>query len=746
MPRARYHQDMRILLLFWLLTLPSLAQALVPRPEAGGADLPPLECTDSQVTVTIEHQVAHVRIEQTFLNRTQGDLEAVYFLPLHESASISAFSYWVKGQEIKGAVHEKQEARAIYESIVAKRRDPALLEHADRNLFRVNIFPVSPREPMRVRLEYDQLCPYDDGVVTFRYPLTAGGQQQRIGTFGLRATISDSKPIESLEPGHLRDPHHGEVVIEKQGFTPDTDIQLSYRLKSKDLGLSFLTHRQPGQDGYYMLVVAPQEETQQAQIVKKDVVFVFDRSGSMAGEKIRQAQSALNYCLNMLNPEDRFELLTFSDRVQGQTGLLSATPANVQQALKTPLVAQGGTNIHQALITAMGSFEPGPRQKFVVFMTDGLPTVGEKGAGSIVEAVRRANRQDVRLFAFGVGDDLDDYLLLKLADDNRGALQYVRAGESIERKIGTFFAKVSTPLLTDLDVDYGGAKVVQTYPDTLPDVCKGSQLIVVGRYRSHGAADLLLTGSVNGQERRFTHSVVFPEQQEQNAFLPRLWARQRVDWAVDEMRLYGENDELKQEVVELGKRYTLVTPYTSFLAVPRSERLAASSAPGYPTGSDPILSVAAPRDARVTAWFPWGEVRALRFDVRQKCWRCRFIIPKWVAHGKCEVVVLVKLASGQQERRTVCFEADCEPPTGDAITRLQWTPQGWLAHLEVTASTDTRRVVAQLPDGRWVELTRDPRTGRWLTALPPSLKGAIVVTLLDNGHNRTTLKLEVTPK
>jgi len=737
---------MRILLLLWLLTLPSLAQALVPRPEAGGVDLPPLECTDCQVTVTIEHQVAHVRIEQTFLNRTSQDLEAVYFLPLHESASISAFSYWVGGQEIKGSIHEKAEARAIYESIVAKRRDPALLEHADRNLFRVNIFPVSSREPMKVRLEYDQLCPYDDGVVTFRYPLTAGGRQQRIGNFGFKATVRDSKPIESLEPGQLKDRHHGEVVIEKQGFTPETDVQVSYRLKSQDLGLSFLTHRQPGQDGYYMLIVAPQEDTQKSQVIPKDVVFVFDRSGSMAGEKIRQAQAALNYCLNMLGPEDRFELLTFSDRVEGQTGLLPASPQNVQAALKTPLVANGGTNIHQALTTAMRSFQAGPRQKIVIFMTDGLPTVGEKSAGTIVEAVRQANQEDVRLFAFGVGDDLDDYLLLKLADDNRGALQYVRAGESIERKIGAFFAKISTPLLTDLDVDYGGARVVQTYPDTLPDVFKGSQLILVGRYRSHGPADLLVTGSVNGQERRFTHAVTFPEQQQQNAFLPRLWAKQRVNWAVDEMRLYGENEELKKEVVELGKRYTLVTPYTSFLAVPKKEQLAASSAPGYPTGSDPILSVAAPQDARVTAWFPWGEVRPLRFDARLKCWRCRFIIPKWVAHGKCEVTVLVKLASGQTERRTVCFEADCEPPTGDAVTRLQWTPQGWLAHLEVNASTDTRRVVAQLPDGRWVELTRDPRTGRWLTVLPKAIKGPVVVTLLDNGHNRTTLKLEVNPK
>ncbi len=718
-----------LLVLLWLLTLPTYAQTLVPRPDANGPDLPPLECTDSRVTVTIQHQVAHVVIEQTFLNRTPQDLEAVYFLPLHESASISAFSYWVKGQEIRGAIHEKQEARAIYESVVAKKRDPALLEHAGRNLFRVNLYPVSPTEPMKLRLEYDQLCPYDDGVVSFRYPVARG---QTIRNFEFRADIRDSRPIETLDFGILKDPHHAEVLIRHK---PQTDILVNYRVKSTELGLSFLTHREAGQDGYYMLVVAPQEETQKQQIVRKDVVFVFDRSGSMAGEKIRQAQEALRYCVTMLDPEDHYRVLTFSDSVTELTG----------DALKQPLVAQGGTNIHAALTTAMRSFEPGPRQKVIIFMTDGLPTVGEKAAGPIVEAVRSANRENVRLFAFGVGDDLDDYLLLKLANDNRGALQYVRAGESIETKIGQFFAKISTPLLTDLDLDYGDAKVVQTYPDTLPDVCKGSQLILVGRYQSHGPANLVLTGDVNGRERKFVHAVDFPEEQQQNAFLPRLWAKGRVDWAVDEMRLYGENAELKGEVVELGKRYMLVTPYTSFLALPEKERLAASSAPGYPTGTDPILSVAAPKGARVTAWFPWGEVRALRFDARLKHWRCRFIIPKWVAHGKCEVVVLVKLPDGRQERRTVCFEADCEPPTGEAITRLQWTSQGWLAHLEVEASADTRRVVAQLPDGRWVELVRDPKTGKWLGDLP-HLPGTVQVTLLDNGHNRTTLKVEVTPK
>jgi Ca-activated chloride channel family protein len=736
----------KALLLLAALTGTAAAQALIPRPGAQEKDLPPFDCTSQQVTVEVEQQVARVRIEQTFVNRSGHDLEAVYFMPLSEQASISRFSYWVGGKEIVGQVEEKQQARQQYEKAVAAKRDPALLEQAGRNLFRVNVYPVSSREPLKVVLEYSQLCPYEQGTVRLRYPLTAGGAQQHIQDFRFQASVADQKPIDDLSlPSHggaqivRPDAHHAQVRLEKQNFTPNQDIALEYRLKSQDFGVSFLTHRQPGEDGYFMLVIAPQEKTSQQQVVKKDVIFVFDRSGSMDGEKMGQAKAALSYCLKKLSPQDRFQVISFSDDVRANTPQLQpASSANIHKAVQEvqQLQADGGTNIDGALTAAMKNFSSGPNQKIILFMTDGLPTVGEQDIGAIVKHVAATDKHAVRLFAFGVGDDVDDYLLLKLASDHRGALQYVRGGESIESKIGAFFAKISTPVLVNLSIDYGKIQPTRCYPESLPDVFKGSQLIVVGRYAQQGPQELVLNGEINGQKRTFRYPAQFDSEQQQNPFLPRLWAKQRVDWAIDQIRLKGENEELKQEVIRLSKAYNFMTPYTSFLAMSKEER-AASSAPGYPRGADPILSVQAPAQARVTAYFPWGETRPLTYDKKAGQWKCRFVIPSSVAQSACKVAVVVTMPNGSQERQTVCFEADADAPSGRATALLRFGT----VYLEAHTSPDTSRVIALLDDGRSLDLKKN-RPGHWLAQLPgPARK--VDLTLLDHGHNRTTLHLEV---
>lgn len=736
----------KALLLIAALTGSATAQALIPRPGAQEKDLPPLDCVSQNVTVVVEQQVARVRIEQTFLNRSGHDLEAIYFLPLSEQASISRFSYWVKGKEIVGQVEEKQAARQLYEKAVAAKRDPALLEQTGRNLFRVNVYPVSSTEPLKVVLEYSQLCPYEQGTVRLRYPLTAGGAQQRIQDFHFHASVADQKPIDDLRlssHGGAKivhpDPHHGEVSWDQKDFTPRQDVALEYRLKSQDFGVSFLTHRKEGEDGYFMLVVAPQEKTSQQQVVKKDVIFVFDRSGSMDGEKIRQAQAALSYCLKKLSPQDRFQVLTFSTSVHTNSPQLTqASDQNVLRALREvqSLDADGGTNIDDALTTAMKNFSDGPNQKIILFMTDGLPTEGEQDIGKIIQHVAQADRHGVRLFAFGVGDDVDDYLLLKLANDHRGALQYVRGGESIESKVGAFFAKISTPVLVNLNIDYGQTQTNRCYPETLPDVFKGSQLILVGRYSQSGPQELVLQGEINGKKRSFRYAANFDAVQQQNPFLPRLWAKQRVDWAVDRIRLHGENEELKQEVIQLSKSYNFMTPYTSFLAMAKEDKVA-SSAPGYPKGSDPILSVQAPPQARVTAYFPWGETRPLIYDKKAGLWKCRFVIPASVAQNTCKVAVIVTLPDGSQERQTVCFEADEDAPSGRASALLKFGQ----VYLEAHTSPDTSRVIAVLNDGRTVDLSRT-RPGFWQGQIKaPAQK--VDLTLLDHGHNRTTLHLEV---
>jgi Ca-activated chloride channel family protein len=753
------------LLLTWVSA--ATAQVLVPRVEPDKPDLPPLEARTQTVAVDISNQVARVHTEQVFVNNTSGDLECVYYLPLHESATISRFSYWVKGEEIVGKVREKEEARQIYDQLVGHRRDPALLEHAGRNLFRANIFPVSPTEKMRVVVEYSQVCDYENGVVSFRFPLTAGGAEQKVGQFAISLNITDQKTIKrvwcpafSRAEVVMRGEHGAHVSWETSSFTPKQDFELNYELQSSDLGVSFLTHRPEGQDGYFMLTVAPQEQTTEADVVRKDMVFVFDKSGSMSGEKIDQAKQALKFCITNLGRSDRFGLITFSDQVNSASEkLLAATPENVRAATAqvNALEADGSTDIYTALLTALKLFGPGTNQKTIIFLTDGLPTSGERDAGAIVRNVKEANKRGVRLFTFGVGDDVDDYLLLKLATDNHGAVQGVRAGESIEAKVSTFYAKVSTPLLINLALDYGGAKISQVYPSPLPDVFKGRQLMILGRYTSTGPAKLTLSGEINGKPRSYNYDASFPQKEPENSFIARLWAKARVDWAVDQMRLNGENKELKDEVIELSKEYLFITPYTSFLAVPKeeAERLqqaavpapAAPSPTAGPVAADPLIRVLAAPDTRaVMAVFPWGQ----RMGLVRKAdgyWQCRFVVPAYVPHGDYDVVLLITRGDGTKQRLVLSFEADAENPGGSGSSLVSRTQNGWSVRLAVEATDDTFRAEAILPGGERLPLSFSDRSGRWEATF--TLQGAagtsvmVPVILFDRGHNRITLEIEV---
>jgi Ca-activated chloride channel family protein len=757
------------------LVTAATAQVLVPRVDPDKPDLPPLECRTQTVSVDINNQVARVHIEQVFVNNTSGDLECVYYLPLHESATISRFSYWVKGKEIEGKVHEKEEARQIYDQLVARKRDPALLEQAGRNLFRANIFPVSPTEKMRVVVEYSQVCDYDNGVVNFRFPLTAGGAEQKVGQFAISLNISDQKTIKrvwcpafSKAEVLTKGDHNAQVSWESSNFIPKQDFELNYELQSSDLGVSFLTHRPEGQDGYFMLTVAPQEQTTEADVVRKDMVFVFDKSGSMSGEKIDQAKQALKFCITHLNKNDRFGLVMFSDQVTSASDkLIAATPEEIRKATKQveALQADGSTDINAALLTALKLFGPDTNQKTIIFLTDGLPTSGEQNTGAIIRNVKEANKRGVRLFTFGVGDDVDDYLLLKLATDNHGAQQSVRAGESIEAKVSTFYAKVSTPLLINLALDYGGAKITQVYPSPLPDVFKGRQLMILGRYTSTGPAKMTLSGEINGKPRSYGYDAAFPEKEPDNSFIARLWAKARVDWAVDQMRLNGENKELKDEVIALSKEYMFITPYTSFLALPKeeAERLnrapaqtpatpmlgvpAAPSPTAAPVAADPLIRVLAAPDTRgVMAVFPWGQ----RMNLVLKAdgyWQCRFVVPAYVPHGDYDVVLLITRGDGTKQRLVLNFEADEENPGGSGSSLVSRTQNGWTVRLAVEATDDTSRAEAILPGGEHLPLSFSDQSGRWEASFP--LQGAagtsvmVPVILFDRGHNRITLEIEV---
>jgi Ca-activated chloride channel family protein len=450
-----------------------------------------------------------------------------------------------------------------------------LLEYSDRDVFKIRIFPFDPRERKRITLSYTQVLRSDNGLLAFTVPLNAGRNKARpIQNLAVKVELETSRPLKTIySPTHsVEVKYQGErratVGFETGGARPETDFQLFFAPEKSDVGLSLLTYRTGDEDGFFLLLASPGFSADARRIVAKDVAFVLDTSGSMAGKKLDQAKKALRFCVENLNDGDRFEVLRFSTDIETVFGNLSeATRAHRDRALEfiKDLKPIGGTAINEALQRALKLRPGGERPFVVIFLTDGLPTVGVTQEDQIVAGVKAA-AASTRVFCFGIGTDVNAHLLDKITETTRAVSQYVLPEEDIEIKLSSFFSKINAPVLANPSLAWPDAmRVTKLYPAPLPDLFQGEQLVAVGRYAAAGAGKLRLRGMVNGEPRTFTFDVNFPAAAKEHDFIPRLWATRRVGYLLDEIRLHGENQELKEEVTELARRYGVVTPYTAYL-------------------------------------------------------------------------------------------------------------------------------------------------------------------------------------
>lgn len=535
-----------------------------------------------KIETKINSQVATTHLEQIFRNDTDFILEGTYLFPIPESASIAEFAIWDGNNRLVGEVRSREEARRIYDEIVRRQRDPGLLEYAGKDLFQASIFPIPAHSDKKLELTYTQVLQAESGTVAYRYPLGTGRQMSvPIGSVSGRVEIEGKDPIRNIySPSHqIELAHtintHARLTFEQQGDQAPQDFQLFYTLSKDDMGLSLLTHREAGKQGYFLLMLSPKDELAEQEYAAKDIVFVLDTSGSMADAgKMEKARAALLFGINSLRDEDRYNVISFAGEEHlMERGLIRADAAGKTrgQNFVKNLKASGGTNINDALLASFRQFENGARPQMIVFMTDGLPTVGERNIARIVENAGKNRPARLRLFTFGVGYDVNTALLDKLAAENSGVADYVEPKEDLEQKVSNFFAKVSHPVLTDLSMDLGGVETDLMYPRQLPDVFKGAQITLIGRYRNERDLQnvrLLLKGRTNDRERSFTYERLrFPLTEDNNDFLPRLWATRRVGWLMEQVRTNGEQAELRDEIVDLGTRYGIVTPYTSYLAL-----------------------------------------------------------------------------------------------------------------------------------------------------------------------------------
>lgn len=544
----------------------------------------PLSVKYHRVHTTIKNQVAVTKIDQVFFNPNRRQLEGTYIFPLPERATLKQFSMYMNGKEMQGELLDRDKARKIYEGIVRKMKDPALLEYMGRGMFKCRVFPIPARGTTRIKLSYTEVLTSDANLVEYTYPLnTEKFSSKPLEEVTITVDVASKLPIKTIySPTHQIDvirqsPTRAKIGFERKNVKPNKDFKLYFSQTAKDISLDLIsTLPSARKKGYFLMVISPQSDLKKSQAMAKDIAFVVDTSGSMMGDKMEQAKRALKYCVQSLGTKDRFAIVDFSTEARSMSEkLLDADEAGKKEALTyiKDMNARGGTNIHEALTKALNMAPKNSKRPFLVcFMTDGEPTVGEIDPQKIVKDVTKANQTNARIFVLGVGHDLNTKLLDRMADKNNGARTYITEGENIEVKVSSFYNKIAFPALSNVKLTYGkNIRVNHVYPKNLPDLFVGGQLKVMGRYKGHGPTAITLTGIKNGKEVKLVFEPKFAKKST-NEEVPALWANRKIAFLLDQIRLHGEKKELKEEIVRLAKKFGIVTPYTSYLVTEDERR------------------------------------------------------------------------------------------------------------------------------------------------------------------------------
>jgi len=539
----------------------------------------PLEVTYHHVNVKIDGQIATTSVDQEFYNPNNTRLEGTYIFPIPKGGQIDKFTMEINGQKVQAELLAADKAREIYEDIVRKLKDPALLEYAGRDVFKVRVYPIEANSNKRITISYSQVLTADAGLISYTYPLnTEKFSAKPIRNVSIKVDLETPQPLKTIySPSHnveitRNGPNRATVGFEASNVQPDTDFSLYFAPVKDEVGMNLVTSKVRGEDGYFLLLASPGVDVKEREVVPKDVVFVLDTSGSMAGKKMTQAKKALEFCVENLNESDHFELIRFSTEVEPLFDQLrTASQANREKAENfiKDLTANGATAIDDALKKALSMRPMGSSRPFaVIFLTDGMPTIGVTDDEQILANVKRHDEGQTRIFCFGIGTDVNTHLLDRLTEQSRGYSTYVLPEEDLELKVSSFFAKIKDPVLANPTLRFtGDIRATKLYPSPLPDLFKGEQLVVAGRYTGSGNAAIIVEGRVNGAIRTYTYEVKFPETSYDHDFIPRLWATRRVGYLLDEIRLHGENAELRDEVTQLARKYGIVTPYTAYLIV-----------------------------------------------------------------------------------------------------------------------------------------------------------------------------------
>ena len=541
-----------------------------------------------EINADLKGEVAEVNISQTFENVGKGTIEASFVFPVPYDGAINQMTLLVNGKEFPAKLLDAKEARSAYEKIVRENRDPALLEWIGTGMFQTSVFPIPAGESRTVSIQYTQLLRTNSGLTEFLFPLRcAQYTSQPVETLKIDVQITGDTELKNIYcptysiQTEKREDKSAKVSFSATGVVPDKDFRLFFDSDDQSLSAKFQSYRPDVQeDGYFMLLASPRfTPSEGAETTAKTVILVLDQSGSMSGEKIRQARDSLKFVLNNLREGDKFNIILYESKVQSfapELQVLNAETRHKALAFADSVRAKGGTNIEAALQTV---FEQLPKEEdrptYVFFLTDGCPTVGECNEMKLADLARQKNSVKARIFTFGVGYDVNSRLLDRFARDNRGVAEYVTPDENIEESISRLYDRISSPVLTDVQFEFVLKNSSDTsyftnsvYPNETMDLFSGEQLVIVGRYSKPGDVTAKVKGKNKGENVEFSFDGTLVEKSEDSTFgfIEQLWAVRRIGEIIDLLDLNGTNKELLDELVRLSTKHGILTPYTSFLA------------------------------------------------------------------------------------------------------------------------------------------------------------------------------------
>ncbi len=553
--------------LFLALALPAFGDGVMKIKGQASAYLTP---SAIEVTADLNNQVATTVTRQTFVNHTPQHVFLQYGFPTSVNASVIQFRWRMSGEwrtaKITGA---GQDTSGVIDP--GGQVDQQYLDYLGEAPF---LFALKDSlladSTIVIELTFIELLQYRLGLVVYDYPLDLKTfAQQALERFSVQLSLRSERDLVSLT-----NPSHGATATSfsdsaatlsftQSNMPANSNFVAQYEVSQRDLGVFLLSHKPRTEDGFFIMLAEPDPNTSQQEIIDKVFTFIIDVSGSMFGQKIEQAKAAARYTIDNLNAEDRFNVIKFNSSVtKFRANPVSADFNEVQQALAfiDNISAGGGTNLQAALLAGLGQQMSDTTANVIIFITDGIAPLDQ-------QAVIAANTKKVRIFVFGIGADVNKDLLTQLAANNNGLAEFLGTDE-VTQRISEFYAKIRNPLLQNLRLTFTPTAVDEVYPLQLPDIYVGQQLIVLGRYAQPGAAQVTLTGASFGEEVRYDYPVSFTADSSANRFLPRMWAKSKIDALLVLMSgvPVGSNqyEEWKKEVIRLSLEYGILTRFTSF--------------------------------------------------------------------------------------------------------------------------------------------------------------------------------------